>query len=166
MTCKWGWDGPLSSSYSDLLKRWLTWICFANLSKNNSPSDSRVSVLQITSSASSASSAYLSRYSFPILICCCLTETMLHSGLEEVLIVIQSQRDSYHARRGEQRKVEILQQAAELGQVIFGQLGDHCCCLGDIMCRSFYMCHLSVLSCMLGWRPVWPSDYREEVYSP
>ncbi|XP_026225801.1 beta 3-glucosyltransferase b isoform X1 [Anabas testudineus] len=37
-------------------------------------------------------------------------------GLEELVIVIQSQRNSYHARRGVQRKVEILQQAAELGQ--------------------------------------------------
>ncbi|XP_030294179.1 beta-1,3-glucosyltransferase [Sparus aurata] len=37
-------------------------------------------------------------------------------GLEEVVFVIQSQRNSYHARRGEQRRVEILQQAAELGQ--------------------------------------------------
>ncbi|KAM9846412.1 beta-1,3-glucosyltransferase [Aulostomus maculatus] len=37
-------------------------------------------------------------------------------GLEEVLIVIQSQRNSYHARRGEQRKLEILQQASKLGQ--------------------------------------------------
>ncbi|XP_074466544.1 beta-1,3-glucosyltransferase isoform X3 [Sebastes fasciatus] len=37
-------------------------------------------------------------------------------GLEEVVLVIQSQRNSFHARRGGQRKVEILQQAAELGQ--------------------------------------------------
>uniref|UniRef100_A0A3Q3ABW7 Beta 3-glucosyltransferase b n=1 Tax=Kryptolebias marmoratus TaxID=37003 RepID=A0A3Q3ABW7_KRYMA len=37
-------------------------------------------------------------------------------GLEEVVIVIQSQRNSFHARRGHQRKVEILQQAAELQQ--------------------------------------------------
>lgn len=34
-----------------------------------------------------------------------------------MVVVIQSQRNSYHARRGEQRKVEILQQAADLGQV-------------------------------------------------
>lgn len=34
-----------------------------------------------------------------------------------MVVVIQSQRNSYHARRGEQRKVEILQQAAELGKV-------------------------------------------------
>ncbi|GLD46516.1 beta-1,3-glucosyltransferase-like isoform X1, partial [Lates japonicus] len=37
-------------------------------------------------------------------------------GLEEVVLVIQSQRNSYHARQGVQRKVEILQQAADLGQ--------------------------------------------------
>ncbi|XP_029375387.1 beta-1,3-glucosyltransferase isoform X2 [Echeneis naucrates] len=37
-------------------------------------------------------------------------------GLEQVVLVIQSQRNSYHARRGVQRKVEILQQAAELGK--------------------------------------------------
>ncbi|TNN54731.1 Beta-1,3-glucosyltransferase [Liparis tanakae] len=37
-------------------------------------------------------------------------------GLSDVVIVIQSQRNSFHARRGGQRKVEILQQAAELGQ--------------------------------------------------
>ncbi|XP_060911039.1 beta-1,3-glucosyltransferase isoform X2 [Labrus mixtus] len=37
-------------------------------------------------------------------------------GLGEVVLVIQSQRNSYHARRAGQRKVEILQQAAELGQ--------------------------------------------------
>ncbi|XP_039887820.1 beta-1,3-glucosyltransferase isoform X1 [Simochromis diagramma] len=36
--------------------------------------------------------------------------------LEDVVIVIQSQRNSYHARRSGQRKVEILQQAARLGQ--------------------------------------------------
>ncbi|XP_076745365.1 beta-1,3-glucosyltransferase isoform X3 [Maylandia zebra] len=36
--------------------------------------------------------------------------------LEDVMIVIQSQRNSYHARRSGQRKVEILQQAARLGQ--------------------------------------------------
>lgn len=34
-----------------------------------------------------------------------------------MVVVIQSQGNSYHARRGEQRKVEILQQAAELGKV-------------------------------------------------
>lgn len=34
-----------------------------------------------------------------------------------MVVVIQSQRNSYHAHRGEQRKVEILQQAAELGKV-------------------------------------------------
>lgn len=38
-------------------------------------------------------------------------------GLQEVVVVIQSQRNSYHARRSEQRKVEILQQAAEVGTV-------------------------------------------------
>ncbi|KAM6911889.1 beta-1,3-glucosyltransferase [Lycodopsis pacificus] len=37
-------------------------------------------------------------------------------GLWDVVLVIQSQRNSFHARRGGQRKVEILQQAAELGQ--------------------------------------------------
>ncbi|XP_071767913.1 beta-1,3-glucosyltransferase [Centroberyx gerrardi] len=37
-------------------------------------------------------------------------------GLEQVVLVIQSQRNSFHARRGGQRKVEILQQAAQLGQ--------------------------------------------------
>lgn len=37
--------------------------------------------------------------------------------MEEVVVVIQSQRNSYHAHQGEQRKVEILQQAAELGKV-------------------------------------------------
>ncbi|XP_040006391.1 beta-1,3-glucosyltransferase isoform X2 [Xiphias gladius] len=37
-------------------------------------------------------------------------------GLEEVLLVIQSQRNSHHARQGVQTKVEILQQADELGQ--------------------------------------------------
>ncbi|XP_040908387.1 beta-1,3-glucosyltransferase isoform X2 [Toxotes jaculatrix] len=37
-------------------------------------------------------------------------------GLEEVVLVIQSQRNSYHARRSVQRKAEILHQAAELGQ--------------------------------------------------
>nr|XP_029135225.1 beta-1,3-glucosyltransferase [Labrus bergylta] len=37
-------------------------------------------------------------------------------GLGEVVLVIQSQRNSYHARRAGQRKVEILQQAAKLGQ--------------------------------------------------
>ncbi|XP_025766612.1 beta-1,3-glucosyltransferase isoform X4 [Oreochromis niloticus] len=36
--------------------------------------------------------------------------------LEDVVIGIQSQRNSYHARRSGQRKVEILQQAARLGQ--------------------------------------------------
>lgn len=34
-----------------------------------------------------------------------------------MVVIIQSQRNTYHARRGEQRKVEILQQAAELGEV-------------------------------------------------
>ncbi|KAK5858598.1 hypothetical protein PBY51_002727 [Eleginops maclovinus] len=38
------------------------------------------------------------------------------AGLEEVVLVIQSQRNPFHARRASQRKVEILQQAAELGQ--------------------------------------------------
>uniref|UniRef100_A0A1A8S461 Beta 1,3-galactosyltransferase-like b n=1 Tax=Nothobranchius rachovii TaxID=451742 RepID=A0A1A8S461_9TELE len=37
-------------------------------------------------------------------------------GLEEVVIVIQSQRNSFHARRSYHKKVEILQQAAELDQ--------------------------------------------------
>ncbi|XP_037544226.1 beta-1,3-glucosyltransferase [Nematolebias whitei] len=37
-------------------------------------------------------------------------------GLGEVVIVIQSQRSSYHARQGYRRKMEILQQAAKLGQ--------------------------------------------------
>ncbi|XP_029029161.1 beta-1,3-glucosyltransferase isoform X2 [Betta splendens] len=37
-------------------------------------------------------------------------------GLERVAFVIQSQRSSYHARRGSQRRAEILQQAAELAQ--------------------------------------------------
>lgn len=34
-----------------------------------------------------------------------------------MVVVIQSQRNSYHVRLGEQRKVEILQQAADLGKV-------------------------------------------------
>uniref|UniRef100_UPI0037E83D4B beta-1,3-glucosyltransferase n=1 Tax=Semicossyphus pulcher TaxID=241346 RepID=UPI0037E83D4B len=37
-------------------------------------------------------------------------------GLEEVVFVIQSQKNSYHARRAGQRKAEILQQAAQQGQ--------------------------------------------------
>ncbi|KAM4544898.1 beta-1,3-glucosyltransferase isoform 1-T1 [Odontesthes bonariensis] len=37
-------------------------------------------------------------------------------GMEEVVIVIQSQRNSHHARRGGQRKAEIHQEAARLGQ--------------------------------------------------
>ncbi|KAL6098724.1 b3glct [Pungitius sinensis] len=37
-------------------------------------------------------------------------------GLSDVVIVIQSQRNAFHARRAGERKVEILQQAAELGQ--------------------------------------------------
>ncbi|XP_029304718.1 beta-1,3-glucosyltransferase isoform X3 [Cottoperca gobio] len=37
-------------------------------------------------------------------------------GLEEVVLVIQSQRNSFHARRAAQRKEKILHQAAELGQ--------------------------------------------------
>ena len=41
------------------------------------------------------------------------------SGMEEVVIVIQSQRNSHHARRGCQMKVEIHQEAARLGQVKF-----------------------------------------------
>lgn len=44
-------------------------------------------------------------------------------GLNEVVLVIQSQRNSYHARRGHQRKVEILLQAAEMGQVISSRNG-------------------------------------------
>lgn len=49
-----------------------------------------------------------------------LVQLVLHvllSGIQEVVLVIQSQRNSYHARRGEQRKAEILQQAAEAGKV-------------------------------------------------
>lgn len=46
----------------------------------------------------------------------------LFTELEDVVIVIQSQRNSYHARRSGQRKVEILQQAARLGQVTSGML--------------------------------------------
>lgn len=42
---------------------------------------------------------------------------VLLSGIQEVVLVIQSQRNSYHARRGEQRKAEILQQATEVGKV-------------------------------------------------
>uniref|UniRef100_A0A8D3CS92 Beta 3-glucosyltransferase b n=1 Tax=Scophthalmus maximus TaxID=52904 RepID=A0A8D3CS92_SCOMX len=38
------------------------------------------------------------------------------SGLEELVLVIQSQRNSYHVRRGIQRRGEILQQADELGR--------------------------------------------------
>ncbi|KAL3042775.1 hypothetical protein OYC64_020657 [Pagothenia borchgrevinki] len=38
------------------------------------------------------------------------------AGLEEVVLLIQSQRNTFHARHAAQRKVEILQQAAELGQ--------------------------------------------------
>lgn len=45
---------------------------------------------------------------------------LFSSGLGKVVLVIQSQRNSYHARRGEQRKVEILQQPAEVGQVTNG----------------------------------------------
>lgn len=37
------------------------------------------------------------------------------------MLVIQSQRNAYHARRGDQRKAEILQQAAEVGQVTSGR---------------------------------------------
>eukprot|EP00064_Thunnus_orientalis_P009689 superscaffoldBa00001245_g9715 len=48
-----------------------------------------------------------------------LTHSAVVSDLEEVVLVIQSQRNSYHARRGEQRKLEVLQQAAELGQEWF-----------------------------------------------
>ncbi|XP_056141306.1 beta-1,3-glucosyltransferase [Lampris incognitus] len=39
-------------------------------------------------------------------------------GLEKVVILIQSQRNSFHARRAELRKEEILQEASELGQGI------------------------------------------------
>ncbi|KAM7398152.1 hypothetical protein PAMA_006168 [Pampus argenteus] len=46
------------------------------------------------------------------------THSTAVSDLEEVVLVIQSQRSSYHARRGGQRKVEVLQQAAELRQGI------------------------------------------------
>ncbi|XP_027131789.1 beta-1,3-glucosyltransferase isoform X3 [Larimichthys crocea] len=59
-------------------------------------------------------------------------EPTAHSsvGLEEVVIVIQSQRNSYHTRRGRQRRAEILQQAAELGQadpvvVLLHELSDY-----------------------------------------
>ncbi|XP_022052751.2 beta-1,3-glucosyltransferase isoform X1 [Acanthochromis polyacanthus] len=47
-------------------------------------------------------------------------EQTAHSsvGLDELVIVIQSQRNSYHARRGGQKKVELLQQAATLGQAV------------------------------------------------
>lgn len=45
----------------------------------------------------------------------------LFPGLQEVVVVVQSQRNSYHARRGEQRKAEILQQAANLGKVTGNQ---------------------------------------------
>ncbi|KAM6984644.1 beta-1,3-glucosyltransferase [Aplochiton taeniatus] len=37
-------------------------------------------------------------------------------GLEELVLVIQSQGNSYHVRRAEQRRAELLQQAAHLGQ--------------------------------------------------
>ncbi|XP_034746813.1 beta-1,3-glucosyltransferase [Etheostoma cragini] len=37
-------------------------------------------------------------------------------GLDKVVLVIQSQRNSFHARRGGQRKVEVLKQAAEMGK--------------------------------------------------
>ncbi|XP_026183308.1 beta-1,3-glucosyltransferase isoform X3 [Mastacembelus armatus] len=37
-------------------------------------------------------------------------------GLEKVVLVIQSQRNSYHVRQAVERKVEILHQAAELGK--------------------------------------------------
>uniref|UniRef100_A0A667XG43 Beta 3-glucosyltransferase b n=2 Tax=Myripristis murdjan TaxID=586833 RepID=A0A667XG43_9TELE len=40
----------------------------------------------------------------------------LNNWLEEVVLVIQSQRNSYHAHQSAQRKAEILQQAAQLGQ--------------------------------------------------
>ncbi|KAI3373191.1 hypothetical protein L3Q82_006500 [Scortum barcoo] len=49
----------------------------------------------------------------------CQLQLSWFQSLEEVVFVIQSQRNSYHARRGGQRKVEILQQAAELGQEWF-----------------------------------------------
>lgn len=39
--------------------------------------------------------------------------------LEELVIVIQSQKNSFHAQRGYQRKEKILQDAANLGEVIF-----------------------------------------------
>ncbi|KAF0038569.1 hypothetical protein F2P81_009053 [Scophthalmus maximus] len=41
---------------------------------------------------------------------------LLWLGLEELVLVIQSQRNSYHVRRGIQRRGEILQQADELGR--------------------------------------------------
>lgn len=47
----------------------------------------------------------------------CFISVFSFPGIQEVVVVIQSQRNSYHARRGEQRKAEILQQAAELGKV-------------------------------------------------
>ncbi|CAJ1063816.1 beta-1%2C3-glucosyltransferase [Xyrichtys novacula] len=46
----------------------------------------------------------------------CEQTTNSSTGLKEVVLVIQSQRNSYHARRASQRKAGILQQAAELGQ--------------------------------------------------
>ncbi|KAM7374467.1 hypothetical protein PAMP_007123 [Pampus punctatissimus] len=46
------------------------------------------------------------------------THSTVVSDLGEVVLVIQTQRSSYHARRGGQRKVEVLQQAAELRQGI------------------------------------------------
>lgn len=47
---------------------------------------------------------------------------LLSSGLDEVVLVIQSQRNSYHARQSVQRRAELLQQAAQHGQVTPGSL--------------------------------------------
>ncbi|XP_030010995.1 beta-1,3-glucosyltransferase [Sphaeramia orbicularis] len=52
------------------------------------------------------------------------------AGLEDVVLVIQSQRNSFHAQRGQQRRQEILQQAAELGQgfpfvILLHELSDY-----------------------------------------
>uniref|UniRef100_A0A8C5DTW3 Beta-1,3-glucosyltransferase-like n=1 Tax=Gouania willdenowi TaxID=441366 RepID=A0A8C5DTW3_GOUWI len=57
----------------------------------------------------------LAVFVFPLLPSCRLRSSR---RLDEVVIVIQSQRNSFHARRGGQRKVEILQEALNLGQEI------------------------------------------------
>lgn len=43
-----------------------------------------------------------------------------------MVLVIQSQRNSYHAHRGHQSKAEILQQAAGMGQVTERMSEDIC----------------------------------------